>query len=196
MAELASTLAKHWPELLLALTILYGSIALLLTVLVVFGCRFQLKTKNAIERLAAKIAELAEHSADTTRSASASTGVTEIINAVERLSARIDVLAEHPAAMARSGDHVPIGADAKSAIERPTERIEQLTVPPVETSENASDQYAWDEIKAAVDVLTCRIEELTAGIQQIKNQTAEIATETSLHREIRQELRDLLKELE
>jgi prefoldin subunit 5 len=157
MPELVSTLAKHWPELLFALTILYASIALLLTVLVVIGCRFQLRTKNAIERLAAKIAELAEHSADTTRSASASTGVTKIINAVERLSARIDVSAEHPIAMARSGDHGQIGADAKTAIERLTERIEQLTVPPVETSENLSDKYALDEIQAAIDVLTSRI---------------------------------------
>jgi prefoldin subunit 5 len=183
MPELVSTLAKHWPELLLALTILYAFIALLLTVLVFIGSRFQVTTKIAIERLAAKIAELAERSADTTRSAIASTGVAEIINAVERLRAKIEGSAEHPVAMARSGDHVLIGADAKTAIERLTERIEQLTVPPA-------------EIKDAIDVLTSRIEQLTASVQQIQNQTAEIATETSLHREIRQELRDLLKELE
>ena len=59
MAELASTLAKHWPELSLGLIILYAFIALLLTVLVFIGGRLQARTKTAIERVTAKIAELA-----------------------------------------------------------------------------------------------------------------------------------------
>ena len=71
MAELASTLANHWPELLLGLILLYASIALLLAILVYIGGRLQARTKTAIERLSAKIAELAESSADLRRSTSA-----------------------------------------------------------------------------------------------------------------------------
>jgi Tfp pilus assembly protein PilN len=124
MAELASTLAKHWPELSLGLIILYAFIALLLTVLVFFiGGRLQARTKTAIERVTAKIAELAERSADTMQSASADAGSTEIINAIERLSAKIDQLAEHPAVMAQTGRRLTIDADARAAIERLTGRI-------------------------------------------------------------------------
>jgi prefoldin subunit 5 len=191
MAELASIVAKHWPELLLGLIILYASIALLLTVLVFIGGRLQARTKTAIERLTAKIAELAERSAGKTQSASA--GSAETINAIERLSAKIDQLVEHPVAAALAEGHVPIGADARAAIERLTEGIERLAARPTETSENASHQYALDEIKAAIDALTIRVKQLTASVQQRQNPTAEIET---WRREIQQELRDLLQELE
>ena len=130
MAELASTLAKHWPELSLGLIILYAFIALLLTVLVFIGGRLQARTKTAIERVTAKIAELAERSADTMQSASADAGSTEIINAIERLSAKIDQLAEHPALTAQAGRHLTIDADARAAIERLTNSIEQLPARP------------------------------------------------------------------
>jgi hypothetical protein len=193
MAELASTVAKHWPELLLGLIILYASIALLLTVLVFIGGRLQAKTKTAIERLTAKIAELAERSAGKTQSASAGADSAETINAIERLSAKIDQLVEHPVAAALAEGHVPIGADARAAIERLTEGVERLAARPTETSENASHQYALDEIKAAIDALTIRVKQLTASVQQRQNPTAEIET---WRREIQQELRDLLQELE
>ena len=45
MAELASTLAKDWPVLLLGLIILHASIALLLTILVFIGGRLQAEPK-------------------------------------------------------------------------------------------------------------------------------------------------------
>ena len=196
MAELASTLAKHWPELSLGLIILYAFIALLLTVLVFIGGRLQARTKTAIERVTAKIAELAERSADTMQSASADAGSTEIVNAIERLSAKIDQLAEHPAVMAQAGRHLTIDADARAAIERLTDRIEQLPARPAETSKNASHHYTLDEIKAAIGVLTSTVEHLIANVQQMQSQTLEITAETSLQGEIRQELRDLLKELE
>src|SRR5436305_3114408 len=130
MAELASIVAKDWPELLLGLIILYASIALLLTILIVIGGRLQARTKTAIERVTAKIAELAERSADTMQSASADAGSTEIINAIERLSAKIDQLAEHPALTAQAGRHLTIDADARAAIERLTNSIEQLPARP------------------------------------------------------------------
>ena len=196
MAELASTLAKDWPVLLLGLIILHASIALLLTILVFIGGRLQARTKTAIERATAKIAELAERSADTMQSASADAGSTEIVNAIERLSAKIDQLAEHPAVMAQAGRHLTIDADARAAIERLTDRIEQLAARPAETSKNASHHYTLDEIKAAIGVLTSTVEQLIASVQQMQNQTLEITAETSLQAEIRQELRDLLKELE
>ena len=122
MAELASTLAKAWPELLLGLIILYACIALLLTVLVFIGGRLQARTKTAIERLTAKIAELAERSADMTQSASADADRAEIINAIERLSIKIDQLTEHPVAAAQPEDHVLIGAEASAAIQRLTDK--------------------------------------------------------------------------
>ena len=160
MAELASTIAKDWPELLLGLIILYALIALLLTILVFIGGRLQARTKTAIERATAKIAELAERSADTMQSASADAGSTEIINAIERLSAKIDQLAEHPAVMAQTGRRLTIDADARAAIERLTGRIEQLPVGPADTSKNASHHYSLDEIKAAIGVLTTTVEQL------------------------------------
>jgi prefoldin subunit 5 len=196
MAELASTFAKAWPELLLGLIILYACIALLLTVLVFIGGRLQARTKTAIERLTAKIAELAERSADMTQSASADADRAEIINAIERLSIKIDQLIEHPVAAAQPEDHVLIGAEASAAIQRLTDRIEQLAARPAETSKNASHHYTLDEIKAAIGVLTSRVEQLIASVQQMQSQTLELTAETSLQGEIRQELRDLLKELE
>jgi prefoldin subunit 5 len=196
MAELASTLAKDWPELLLGLITLYACVALLLTVLVFIGGRLQARTKTAIERLTAKIAELAERSADMTQSASADADRAEIINAIERLSIKIDQLIEHPVAAAQPEDHVLIGAEASAAIQRLTDRIEQLAARPAETSKNASHHYTLDEIKAAIGVLTSRVEQLIASVQQMQSQTLELTAETSLQGEIRQELRDLLKELE
>ena len=157
------------------------------------GGRLQARTKTAIERLTAKIAELAERSAGKTQSESAGAGSAETINAIERLSAKIDQLVEHPVAAALAEGHVPIGADARAAIERLTEGIERLAARPTETSENASRQYALAEIKAAIDALTIRVKQLTASVQQRQNPTAEIET---WRREIQQELRDLLQELE
>ena len=196
MAELASTLAKHWPELSLGLIILYAFIALLLTVLVFIGGRLQARTKTAIERVTAKIAELAERSADTMQSASADAGSTEIINAIERLSIKIDQLTEDPVAAAQPEGHALIGAEASAAIQRLTDRIEQLAARPAETSKNASHLYTLGEIKAAISALTSTVEQLIASVQQMQNQTLEFTAETSLQGEIRQELRDLLKELE
>src|SRR5437764_3404695 len=170
MAELVSTLAKDWPELLLGLIILYASIALLLTILIVIGGRLQARTKTAIERVTAKIAELAERSADTMQSASADAGSTEIVNAIERLSAKIDQLAEHPAVMAQAGRHLTIDADARAAIERLTDRIEQLPARPAETSKNASHHYTLDEIKAAIGVLTNTAAQLILTRQPKQNQ--------------------------
>src|SRR5438874_5890092 len=105
MAELASTIAKDWPELLLGLIILYALIALLLTILVFIGGRLQARTKTAIERLTAMIAELAERSADMTQSKSADADSTEIINAIERLSIKIDQLTDHTVAAPQSEGH-------------------------------------------------------------------------------------------
>jgi hypothetical protein len=59
-----------------------------------------------------------------------------------------------------------------------------------------SHHYTLDEIKAAIGVLTSRVEQLIASVQQMQSQTLELTAETSLQGEIRQELRDLLKELE
>ena len=120
MAELASILAKAWPELLLGVIILYACIALLLIVLVFIGGRLQARIKTAIERLTAMIAELAERSADMTQSKSADADSTEIINAIERLSIKIDHLTEHPVAAAQPEGHALIGAEASAAIERLT----------------------------------------------------------------------------
>jgi DNA repair exonuclease SbcCD ATPase subunit len=196
MAELASILAKAWPELLLGVIILYACIALLLIVLVFIGGRLQARIKTAIERLTAMIAELAERSADMTQSKSTDADSTEIINAIERLSIKIDQLTEHPVAAAQPEGHAPIGTEASAAIERLTDRIEQLAARPAETSKNASHHYTLDEIKAAIGVLTSTVEHLIANVQQMQSQTLEITAETSLQGEIRQELRDLLKELE
>src|SRR5438067_8345471 len=140
MAELASTIAKDWPELLLGLIILYALIALLLTILVFIGGRLQARTKTAIERATAKIAELAERSADTMQSASADAGSTEIVNAIERLSAKINQLAEHPAGMAQVGRHLTIDEEARAAVERLTERMVQLQARPAETLKHGSRQ--------------------------------------------------------
>jgi len=67
---------------------------------------------------------------------------------------------------------------------------------PADTSKNASHHYSLDEIKAAIGVLTTTVEQLIASVQQMQNQTLEITAETSIQAEMRQELRDLLKELE
>ena len=72
----------------------------------------------------------------------------------------------------------------------------QLAARPAETSKNASHHYTLDEIKAAIGVLTSTVEHLIANVQQMQSQTLEITAEMSLQGEIRQELRDLLKELE
>jgi len=45
MAELASTIAKDWPELLLGLIILYALIALLLTILVLLAAGYRREPK-------------------------------------------------------------------------------------------------------------------------------------------------------
>lgn len=189
MAELASSLATHWPELLLGLIILYALIALLLTVLVFIGGRLQARTKTAIERLTAEIADLAERSA----TASAGAGDAEIITAIERLNAKIDQSRpERPTAQPEN--HAAIGAELRTAIERLTEKTEQLAAPrAVEVSEDASHHYALDEIKAAIDALTIEVQQLTAGIQNIQKPTAELERWRG---EMQRELRDLLKELQ
>jgi len=105
-------------------------------------------------------------------------------------------LAEHPVAAAQLKGRAVIGAEASIAIERLTDRIEQLAARPAETSKNASHHYTLDEIKAAIGVLTSTVEQLIASVQQMQIQTLEITAETRLQGEIRQELRDLLKELE
>jgi len=105
-------------------------------------------------------------------------------------------LTEHPVAAAQPEGHALIGAEASAAIQRLTDRIEQLAARPAETSKNASHHYTLDEIKAAIGVLTSTVEHLIANVQQMQSQTLEITAETSLQGEIRQELRDLLKELE
>jgi prefoldin subunit 5 len=180
MAELASTLANHWPELLLGLILLYASIALLLAILVYIGGRLQARTKTAIERLSAKIAELAESSADLRRSTSAGA------SSMERLSAKIDQLADHAVATAQPEGQITIGADVKTAIERLTE---QFAAHP---AESASHHYALDEIKAAIDTLTMKVQQLTASIQKIQKPTAEIER---WRRGIQHELPDVLKKL-
>jgi prefoldin subunit 5 len=186
MAELASALAQHWPELLLGPIILYASITLLLAVLVYVGGRLQARTKTAIERLTAKIAELAERSADMTRPASAAAGSTEIVNAMERLSAKIDQLAERPVDTAQAGGQITIDADVRKAIERLTE---QLAAHP---AENASHHYALDEIRTAINALTMKVQQLTASIQNIQKPM----TETERWRRgVQRELRDVLKGL-
>jgi len=193
MPELASTLVNHWPELLLGLILLYASIALLLTVLVLIGGRLQARTNTAIERLAVKLSELAERPADMKPSGSVGAGTAEIIGAMGRLSAKIDQLVERPVATAQAEDYVRIGADLRTAIERLTEKTEQLAAPrPVGESEEASHHYTLDEIKAGIDALTIEVRQLTASIQMIQKPTAEI--ERWRHG-IQRELRDVLNEL-
>ena len=83
----------------MSLTILYASIALLLTVLVFIRGVIEARTRTAIERLSVKIFELAERSANTTLSEdSRSAGDAEIIAAIDQLNAKIVQLAELVAA--------------------------------------------------------------------------------------------------
>src|SRR5262249_31587857 len=160
-------------------------IALLLTVLVFCRGMTEARTRIAIERLSVKVSELAEHSANTTRSGSAGAGSAEIIGAIDQLNAKIVQLAELLGALAQAEGLITIGADA---IARLTEKIEQLAASPAETSDNASHHYAFDEIKAAIDLLTINVRQLTTSIQKTQKPTAEIER---WRRGMRQELRDV-----
>jgi len=178
-----------------SLTILYASIALLLTVLVFIRGVIEARTRTAIERLSVKILELAERSANTTLSEdSRSAGDAEIIAAIDQLNAKIVQLAELVAAPMQDGRQITICADVRTSIEQLTGKIEQLTTrPTVDPSEDANHDCVLEEIKAAIDALTMNVQQLTAGIQEIGKPTAEIE---KWRRGMQRELRDVLKELQ
>lgn len=176
----------------MSLTILYASIALLLTVLVFIRGMIEARTRTAIERLSVKISELTERSANTTLSEdSRSAGDAEIIGAIDQLNAKIVQLAELLGARMQDGRQITICADVRTSIEQLTGKIEQLTTPAVDPSEDASHDCVLEETKAAIDVLTMTVQQLTAGIQEIGKPTAELEKWRS---GMQRELRDVLKE--
>ena len=178
----------------MSLTILYASIALLLTVLVFIRGMIEARTRTAIERLSVEISELAEHSANKTLSEdSRSAGDAEIIAAIDQLNAKIVQLAELLGAPMQDGRQITICADVRTTIEQLTGKIEQLTTLAVDPSEDASHHCVLEEIKVAIDTLTMNVQQLTAGIQEIGKPTAEIE---KWRRGMQRELRDLLKELQ
>jgi hypothetical protein len=131
-----------------SLTILYASIALLLTVLVFIRGMIEARTRTAIERLSVKISELAEHSANKTLSEdSRSAGDAEIIAAIDQLNAKIVQLAELLGAPVQDGRQITICADVRTTIEQLTGKIEQLTTLAVDPSEDASHHCVLEEIK-------------------------------------------------
>jgi len=122
-----------------SLTILYASIALLLTVLVFIRGMIEARTRTAIERLSVKISELTERSANTTLSQdSGRAGDAEIIAAINQLNAKIVELAELLGAPMQDGRQITICADVRTTIEQLTGKIAQLTTLAVDPSEDAS----------------------------------------------------------